>query len=74
MPSFQYAVRIALQHRAVHERAGIPSSALQITYFGCAVGPGDGVPLQAGGVAGPAAAAQPAAGDLLADFRGRPSG
>ena len=39
---------------------GSPSSALQMTYFSLLAGLGDGAPLQAGGVAGAAAAAQAA--------------
>ena len=47
---------------------GSPSSALQMTYFWAPCGLGDGVPLEAGRVAGAAAAAQAAAGDLVADL------
>ena len=47
---------------------GSPSSALQITYFVRAGCLGDGRPLQAGRVAGTAAAAQPAACHLVDDI------
>jgi hypothetical protein len=62
--------RVALEDAAVHERPGVAFVRVADDVLLSALGLGDGGPLEADGVAGAAAAAQAAAGDLVADFGG----
>ena len=64
-------VRVALEDAPVHERAGVALVGVADDVPAEPVGLGDGVPLEAGRVAGAAAAAQAAPGDLLAHLGGR---
>ena len=59
--AFEHAVRVALEHAAVHEGAGIAFVGVADDVFRVVpVGLGDRAPLQAGGKAGAAASAQAA--------------
>ena len=66
-------VRVALEDAAVHERTRVALVGVADDVLLGALGLGDRGPLEAGRVAGTAAAAQAAAGDLLADRRWRSS-
>ena len=59
--AFQHAVRIALQHGAIHERAGVAFVGVADHVLLLLAGLGDGAPLQARGIARAAAPAQAAA-------------
>ena len=59
--AFQHAVRIAFEHRAVHERAGIAFVGVADDVLFLLAGLGHGAPLEARGIARAAAPAQPAA-------------
>ena len=61
--AFEYGMRIALEHAAVHERTGIALVGIADDVFFGAGRFGDGAPLQAGRESGTAAAAQSAADD-----------
>ncbi len=58
---FEHAVRIALEHAAVHEGAGVALVGVADDVLALGRLLGDGGPLQPGRIAGAAAAAQPAA-------------
>ena len=65
--AFQHAVRIALQHAAVHERAGIALVRVADDVLLLARRLGDRAPFEAGGVSCPAAAAQSALENRIQD-------
>ncbi len=65
--AFEDALRIALQDAAVHESAGVALVAVADDVFLGAAGLGDRAPLEAGGIAAAATAAQAALGDLFDD-------
>ena len=67
--AFEHAMRVAFQHAAVHERAGIAFVGVaDHVLLAAAVGLGDRAPLQPGGKAGAAAPAQPALRHLVDDL------
>ena len=68
--AFQHAVRVALQHAAVHERAGIPFVGVANDVFLLAGRLGDRRPLEAGRIARAAAPAQPALDHRIQHFLG----
>src|ERR1700728_3860271 len=68
--AFNDALRIALEHAAIHERAGIALVAIADDIFLGAFDFGDVVPLEAGWITAASTAAETAFGDLL-DHRGR---
>ena len=72
--ALEHPVRVALEHGAVHERAGIALVRVADHDLGRAGRLGDGVPLEPGRVPGAAPAAQAAGGDLVAHLGGRPRG
>ena len=67
----QHGVRVALEHRAVHKRAGVALVRVAYDVFLIRNALGGKVPLRAGGEARAAAAAQTAVGDELDDLRRR---
>ena len=61
-------MRIALQHAAIHESAGIALIRIADDIFLCAHGFGYRAPLQAGGISSAAAPAQTTLGNLVDHF------
>ena len=59
--AFEDAVRVAFEHGAVHEGAGVAFVGVADDVLLLLAGLGDGAPFQAGGIAGAAASAQAAA-------------
>ena len=70
--ALEHPVRVALQHGAVHERAGVALVGVADHDLGRARRLGDRVPLEPGRVPGAAPAAEAAGGDLVAHLGGRP--
>ncbi len=69
--AFQDLVRIALQYAAIHEGAGIALVGVADDQLAVILALGDHGPLEAGGIAGAASAAEPTARDRVDHFLGR---
>src|ERR1039457_7152477 len=72
--AFQHAMRVAFEHRAIHERAGIALVGVADDVFFLLAGLGHGAPFEARGIARAAPPAEAAADDLLNRFLRAPPG
>ena len=70
--SFENAMRIAFEHRSIHERAGVPFVRITDDVLAIAGRFRDGSPLESGRIAGAAASTQAALRHFLHNFRRRP--